>query len=472
MMKMPPDGFGPSLERALAAADEGQPQLTYAMSPDYGTVSQTNAMTLIVTNPSDLFDVSVFAGADVLSVRDWTALTQVPAQITPDPPASTPWQAAMTEGASGTYLKIWVLEDVTIGPKKSVQFAISNILFDDTVARVTLSVVEFLDSKRATPPPIMIGKLGREMQIFAHADPAFVAKGQSANIVWTIVGGEWVIVQPPEDSDKYPRQGTGPWTFSTPRKPDQIDHQTRFNARVFETGGKEKNEEVTVTVSSPVITRFDPANLPAIALRQPVELQWQTRYATRVLLAPVGAQLEREGRRTLEPGKYLPTNVSEVQFTIRAEGFRTPAETKITFRFLPLRVNWFRYATFAKDAFIISLGNDQMHQIAPIAGKPNAWRLTANGPGGPLTQELGGDGLEIQVIVAEKQADGKYLLRYQVQKATALKLAPDTTLTFDDKGIGSHLVEPKETTTYTFIAEGSGNSISSDFVLEVTPPEK
>jgi hypothetical protein len=59
-----------------------------------------------------------------------------------------------------------------------------------------------------------------------------------------------------------------------------------------------------------------------------------------------------------------------------------------------------------------------------------------------------------------------------VQKAAALKLAPDTKLTFDDKGIGSHLVEPKETTTYTFIAESGSKSISSDFVLEVTPPEK
>ncbi|HEX6099229.1 MAG TPA: hypothetical protein VF432_23145 [Thermoanaerobaculia bacterium] len=453
-----------------AAEDQQLPKFTYTLNPNSGEVSSTISSVLTVTNPSTVFPVMVTAGSDLIAVSGWGGITQAPKSIEVVPPADSDWNGVMTDSSLGTILKLFTTADVEVQPLQSLAFTLNGILLDDQVGSADLAVMEIVGTQ-ISPPKIAFGKLGAKMQIFAWADANSVGAGESTNINWTIVKGLYVTLLPPDDGTQYPRSGTGPYTASSPRTPFQNAPQTIFTATVFQQPDTPIPFTVPLLLSPPVITRFLPKDPPPIPIDGVVNLSWSVAYSPEVTLQPARGSkyVSNEGVRAVKPRDFLPNNADTVVFVLSAAGYQGPVAKSVTVRFLPMHIAYFRYPNFDEVGYTVSAPNSQTYGVSQLG--PKHFRLDAIGPGGPLTQELGGTGLEIQVVVADPaqpKAGEATKLKYQVQAATSLKLMPgDVPLTFDASGRGETTVTPPAgSTTYTLVATGSNSkTVSSEITI-------
>jgi hypothetical protein len=460
------------LRLSTAMAEEPQlPKFTYTLNPNSGDVNSTVSTVLTVTNPSSVFPVTVTAGSDLIAVTGWGGITQAPKSIEVVPPVESDWNGVMTDSSVGTILKLFTTDDVEVQPLQSLAFTLNGILLDETIGSAELIVMEIVGGTQISPPKIAFGKLGAKMQIFAWSDANSVGAGESTNINWTIVKGLYVTVFPPDDGTQYPRSGTAPYTGSTARTPFQNAPQTIFAATVFQPPDTPIPFQVPVLLSPPRITRFLPKDPPPIPIDGTVTLSWSVAYSPEVTLQPAKGSkyVSNEGVRTVKPKDFLVSNDNKVVFVLSAAGYQGPVLGKVTVRFLPMRIAYFRYPGFDQIGYTVSVPNSQSHQVSQLG--PKHFRLDATGPDGPLTQELGGTGLEIQVVVADPpqpKAGEATRLKYQVQAATSLKLMPgDVPLTFDAKGIGETTINPPAgSTTYTLVATGSNSqTVSSEITI-------
>lgn len=459
------------LANAIAAGDDAIPNFTYTLQPNSATVSTTASTMLTVTNPSTVFPVHVAAGTDMIIISGWSGITQSPKAISPVSP--DPWGAAMTESSRGTVLKIFTIDDVDVLPQQTLTFTLNGILIDDKVGTANLSIAEIIGNFVTNPPALAFAKLGQTLQIFAWSDVNTVGAGQSTNINWTIMQGLFVTVIPPDDGTTFPRTGIGPYSGKTARTPFQNAPQTTFTATVFQPPDQIPFQ-VVVNLSPPRITRFDPQNLPPIAIDDIVTLSWSVAYSPQVTLLPSKGSkfVDNEGIRAVKPRDFLADNTSSVIFVLNAAGYNTPATKKLTVNFQPMRIAYFRYPNFdQKNGFQFSAPNALKSPVTQLG--PTHFMLNAVGPGGPLTQELGGTGLEIQVLIADPplpKAGQPTTLKYLVQAATSLVLQPgNIRLTFGPDGRGETTVTPSGTTTYMLIATGSNNqTVSSELTVQTT----
>lgn len=450
-------------------------QLTYAITPETVPVSSSQNLKLVITNPSEKFPVALNPGPTTLiSVQNLSQLTASPGDIHATPPAGTAWQAGLVDGSTGKYLKIWITAPVSLAPQQSVAIQLDDIKVVDSPGTATLNVVEFINGAKATPPALQIGLLAASLQIFALAKPVTVGLGQQTMLQWTIVQGVYVTVVPPDDGAQYFRNGQGWYTHAIPVQPSQDERQTIYTLTVYQDQSNFETAMVVVNLSPPQIASFhtEADGNGLLTIDQPVDISWVVHYAPQVTLRPSksAGYVAPEDQRRITPGNFLAPNASSVAFTLTADGFKGPVRKTLTFQFAPMRIQCFRYPDFdTRDAYVIDVFNGRPTiQQGTTAG---AFTLDAVGPGGPLTQQLGGTGLEVQVLVGDPPqiARGAFTtLRYRVQNATSLTLLPDNIpLGVDGRGLGSVVVAPSQTTVYTLRATNATNQLESDITIVV-----
>lgn len=448
------------------------PQLKYDMSPTSATVSTTQNFMLTITNPSTQFPVTVKRAGDQISVANWSSLTANVGQISPIAPVSTNWRA----GLAGSFIKIFVIADTVIPAGGSVSFQINNVGIDANVGQGKLTVFEVIGGVAANAPDIPIGKLGSDLQIFAYANPVTVGLGQKTMLNWTIVKGLYVTVVPPDDGRQYPREGTGPYSFAVAAQPFQDARQTTFTLTVYQDIGTFVSTPVTINLSEPVITML--ANDPStpISIDEPLTLSWNSVYATTATLAPStgGINVPTAGTRTYTASqlKRLATNnTGTLVFTLTANGYKGPVSQQLVLPLQPVTINWFRYADFDHAGFTYDVSNATNVSLPALSGPP-PYLLRAEGPLGPVSQVLGGTGVEVLVLNADPDgimAGDSAAIDFQVQRAASALLNPGgIPLQFDGNGVGRTVVSPTITTTYTLVAtDAAGNQASSPVTVVV-----
>ncbi|HEX6097189.1 MAG TPA: hypothetical protein VF432_12750 [Thermoanaerobaculia bacterium] len=454
-------------------ANSNIPQLTYAMSPASATVSTTQSFVLTITNPSSQFPVTVQKAGDRISLSNWSSLTASVGQISPVPPPSTNWRI----GLATSFIEIFVIADTVIAPGASVSFQINNVAIDANVGQGSVVVLEVIGGIAANPPAIQIGKLGAELQIFAYANPVTVGLGQTTMLNWTIVKGLYVTVVPPGDGREYPRQGIGPYSFAIPVQPFQDQRQTTFTATVHQDVGTFLSAPVTVNLSEPVITMFENDPSAPLSIDGSLTLRWNSVYATSATLTPTtgGANVPTAGTKSYTSfnlKKLVTNNAPQLVFTLVAQGFKQAAKRQLVLPLQPVAINWFRYADMAHNGFTHDVSNATSVTLPSISGTP-PYRLTAQGPLGPVSQVLGGGGVEVLVLNADPPAilaGDSTTIHFQVQLASRAVLEPGgIPLQFDGSGIGQTVVSPAATTTYTLVAtDPAGNQASSPITVTVT----
>jgi hypothetical protein len=456
--------------------------LGVVISPNQVSVSATQDFTLTVTNPSSQLSVTINASTgmpnqDSIYVSGVTGVTASPGSIKPVPPAGTPWQIGIVDTSKGKTIKIWVTSAVTLQPGQSVQFQLPGVLIDDTPGSATLPVLELLGGQSIPGADIQIGKLAATLQISAFSNPDTVGLGQSATLQWTIVQGQYVTINPapPDHPDPFYRQQPKGWdTAQWNVTPAQDAPQTNYELTVWQDLSHWQKTTALVNLSGPRVDVFSADQTAAVSINQIVNLTWAVRYGRPVTLRPsLGAgYVQPEGMLAITPQALLArtSNDSQLQFTLSASGFRGTVTKTLQLTFAPLRIAYFRYTDFTKQNIDYDVENSTSISIANPG--TNSYIMTATGPGGPLTQTLGGTGLEIQVLVADPpqlQAGQKTTLSYQVQGAVSLVLEPGgTKLPLDGSGRGSFDVTPQTTTTYTLTATDiNGNQVTSDLQIPV-----
>ncbi len=256
-------------------------------------------------------------------------------------------------------------------------------------------------------------------------------------------------------------------------QPYQDVRQTVYTLTVQQQGGNFEKTNVVVNLNPAVISRFTSSVPGPLAIDDTVTLNWSVHYAPTVMLAPAKGSglVNAEDIRTITPSQFLAPNASTITYTLTATGFRGKVMRSIQFQFRPMRVAYFRYPDFDQTgSYMESVPNSQSVLVSQIGA--TQFRLQATGPGGPITQDLGGTGTEIQVLIADPPSVSKgssTTLKYKVQNAASLVLMPgNQQLTFDGGGIGNVAVTPAQTTTYTLIAtSANGQSVSSDIEVDV-----
>jgi len=463
------------LAEAALAPTSAAPQLSYAIAPATLAVSSSQNLTLTITNPSEKFSVTLNPGPTSISVQNLAQLTATPGDINPVVPPGTPWQAGLADGSSGKYIKIWVTAPVVLAPQQSIAIRLDGIKIVDPPGTASLGVVEFISGVRATAPAIQIGLMAAALQIFAIARPVTVGLGEQTTLQWTIVQGAYVTVVPPDDGAQYSRKGQGWYTDAIRVQPYQDERQTTYTLTVYQDQSHFETASVVVDLSPPQILTFEADATGDLRVDQPVTVSWEVRYAQQVALTPSRGPgfVPPEDQRTITPGSdmYLTGNTSQVTLTLTANGFKGPVVRRLPFQFAPMRIACFRYPDFdVRTSYVYDVFNQKRVSIEPGI-VPGAFTLTATGPGGPLTQELGGSGVEVQVLVADPPQvapGGSCTLRYRVQHATSLTLLPGgQPLAFDGQGVGSVAVSPSATTTYTLRATSGSTQVDSDITVTV-----
>jgi hypothetical protein len=179
--------------------------------------------------------------------------------------------------------------------------------------------------------------------------------------------------------------------------------------------------------------------------------------------------VQLSGSLEIKPSRALAVNASETTYSLTASGYGSPALGSVNVTFAPLVINWFRYTDFTLSKFTVGVTNTQGYQIS---GSATPAVLTANGPGGPLTAQLGGTGPEVQVLIAvpaSVASGASTQLQYLVKNVTGLTLNPGgQALSFDATGKGSVTVTPLQTTTYTLSATNGTTTVTSQLQVIVT----
>lgn len=461
---------------AVSGPAAAAPQLSYAIAPETVAVSSSQNLTLTITNPSEKFSVTLNPGATSISVQNLTQLTGTPGDITPVAPGDIPWQAGLADGSSGKYLKIWVTAPFVLAPQQTIAVRLEDVKIVDLPGTASLGVVEFISGVRAVAPAVQVGLMAPALQIFAIARPVTVGLGEQTTLQWTIVQGSYVTVVPPDDGAQYYRTGQGWYTHAILVQPYQDERQTTYTLTVYQDQSHFETASVVVDLSPPQIRTFEADATGELEVDQPVTVSWEVRYAQQVTLTPSKGPgfVPPEDQRTITPGSdtYLTGNASQVILTLTANGFKGPVVRRLAFQFAPMRVACFRYPDFDdRSTYIYDVFNQKRVTIQPNGGAPGAFILTAIGPGGPLTRELGGSGVEVQVLVADPPQvarGGPCTLRYRVQHASSLTLLPGgQQLGFDGQGLGSVVVSPSATTTYTLRATNGSAQVDSEITVTV-----
>ena len=431
------------------------PQLTYSIAPTSVAIGSTQSFTVTATNASSA-NVTVNPGDSIL-IRNLQQLAT--GNVTPQQPAA-PWRMAQ----SWPTLRIWVTQQVVLAPTQSVQFVINLVYVVQQVGSASLTVLETISGNSAYAPPLVVS-IVNALTVSAEAIPPTVGLGQLVKLAWTSVGASFVTIQPGR-SQQYPTTG---YTMVLPA---QNVPQTTYTVTATASGGGTVSTPVQVNLASPQLNTFLVSPSQNLGISDRITMSWTTTYASQVQIQPPPAgspYVQTSGSLQISPSKALATNASETSYNLTASGYGSPALGSVNVTFAPLVTNWFRYTDFSLSQFTVGITNTQGYQIT---GSATPAVLTATGPGGPLTAQLGGTGPEVQVLIAQPPSatsGGSTQLEYLVKNVTGLTLNPGgQTLTFDATGKGSVTVSPAQTTTYTLVATNGSATVTSQLQVIVT----
>jgi len=431
------------------------PLLTYSIAPTSVAIGSTQSFTVTATNASAV-NVMVNPG-DSIIIGNLQQLAT--GNVTPQQPA-TPWRMAQNWPS----LRIWVTQQVVLAPTHSAQFVFNGVQIVQQTGSASLSVLETIAGASNYAPPLVVA-IVNALTVSAQAIPSTVGLGQKVKLTWTSVGASYVTIQP-GSSQQYPTTG---YIMVLPA---QNAPQTTYTVTATASGGGTANQPVPVNMASPVLNSFTVTPSQNLAIDEKINMSWATTYASQVQIQPAPAgspYVQLSGSLEIKPSRALAVNASETTYSLTASGYGSPALGSVNVTFAPLVINWFRYTDFTLSKFTVGVTNTQGYQIS---GSATPAVLTANGPGGPLTAQLGGTGPEVQVLIAvpaSVASGASTQLQYLVRNVTGLTLNPGgQALSFDATGKGTVTVTPLQTTTYTLSATNGTTTVTSQLQVIVT----
>lgn len=442
----------------MGSATQATAKLTYTIAPASVPISSVQSFTITVKNDSAA-SVTVNPPRDSIIAGNLSQLTA--GNVTTQQPSS-PWRIVQ----NGTTLRIWVTAQAVLQPQQSVQFVISGVQVVGQIGTASLTVLETLAGVSANAPPMTIA-ITPTLSIQAQAIPPTVGLGQFVTLQWNAVGADYVTITPNQNPQHYPAG-----TSSTKVFPPQSTAKTTYTVAAVASDNKSVSQPVDVNLASPQLGFFTATPSQNIGIADQVTLAWSTTYAAQVTIVPASAGspvVQPSGSLPIFPKKALPDNQSQVTYNLTAAGFGSSALGSANITFAPMVINWFRYSDFTLKQFTVGVTNAQTYDFS---GTTTPVVLTAIGPGGPLTAELGGTGPEVQVLLAVPptvSSGGAVELQYLAKNVTGLTLNPGgLPLTYDATGKGSVTVNPLQTTIYTLVATNGATTATSQLQVVVT----
>jgi hypothetical protein len=444
---------------ATATAAAGQPQLTYSIVPTSVAVGAQQTFTFTATNPGPN-SVTVQAITDSITLGNLSQLTAT--TVSPQTPPS-PWQAT----PQGQTLQFWALSNVTLNSGQFVSFTFAaNVV--TTPGTATLSVKEVIGGNTAQAPALPV-LIQNALTISAYANPVNTGQQRAIQLVWTTIGGEYVTISP-GTGQQFPAGSS-----STLVTPNQNVPQTTYTLTVYQ-GINQSHCQVTVNLCVPVIGNFQMTPKTMLQIGQSIQAVWATQYATQITMSPPLGQspfMQAAGTQSFVPSQSLPANAVGAPYTITTYGYQGPVQQTLLLAFAPMRIRYLRYSAFPVQndpppPVIYEVFNPQPGTSLNLTATPIL--LTAVGPGGPATAQLGGTGPEVQVMLANPSPvpqGQSTVISYLVANVVTLTLKPgDVNCTFDSSGKGSVTVTPSQSTTYILVAVNGGTTVTSE--LDVT----
>lgn len=437
----------------------GSPSLTYTIAPASVSAGATG-VSFTVTAMNKTSSPVTFNSGDSIRIGQLTQLTA--GAVTPTKPSGN-WYFTL----QSNILKAFVTTPTTIPANDgSLQlvFSIATVVGAPGIAQLT--VVETREGNAQNAPDLSI-TIKAALTITATATPSTVGAGQRSQIQWTAVGAAYVTITP-GPSTHYPVPAGNTMVI-----PLQNQTTTVYTVTAVAADGTTANTPVTITLAGPKINFFTATPNSGVAIPGTITLKWETTYASSVQIQPQSGSpfVGASGQLMIPtPGPLVPDQ-NQIIFTLTASGYGPSATATKTVTFAPMQVLWFRYTDFTKSGFSFYVQNVQLSQVS--SNLP--YTLVADGPGGPLTATLGGNGLEIQVmtstpatITSGQSAELQYLIA-NATPATVATLSPgNVPLTFDATGKGSVSVSPPGTTPYIITATTGTTTVTSQYTLIVT----
>ncbi|PLY42114.1 hypothetical protein CSZ94_12095 [Janthinobacterium sp. ROICE36] len=358
--------------------------------------------------------------------------------------------------------------NLTVAANAALVFQLNNVIINATQGSSQVALQEYIGSGDAgTAFPVL--KSEAVLSIIAQAIPTTVGRKQTTTLKWTAAKAAYVTISPLNvQVDTVGQLVTTPSSDISPEAP-----QVTYSLTAWTPDQQFARDSVTVTISQPVINRFDPQNSPPINYNDSVTLQWDVAYAEKTTLSLPQGQVQKPatGTQTVQPKTMLQGNSNIATYTLWASGAGNPATKTVQIPFNPVAIDYFRYPAVGVTnsyEFYVTNGVGRVDQFAGY------FQLTATGPNGPLVQYLGNyPALQIQVFVASASpvsAGTPVTLTWQTVHAQAWTLtANGQGVPIDAVASGTVVVTPAVTTTYILSAgEGAGNTLTSSLQVAIS----
>lgn len=380
---------------------------SYSLDPHQVTIGATVRLLLTISNmnapdpdapdPAEDDEQTILVGIPSGTVAE--SLTSNPGSIIPV--SRTPkWSAVLRKDPDGYALELY---GPPVAPGASVQIEMQQVQINDAVGGAILPVIEAFSGEHGGV--LVIKERAQTRIIEFYADPPMVTQGKPTTLHWTVSGGTRVVIWP--QNIERPVNGTEFYsdTLTVPvDTPTSTYTLQLWSANMSHTDATAAAYigKVSATLSS------EEASWP-VYKGQLVTLDWTSEYAAvPLLLTPTPPNIgpvREKGSVTLDPFDYLQPNQDILTFELFAPGYTGDPKTSgvtssVSFKCAATRVLWFRYTDASKQEFSFQTRNTpKAIQIDFLS--VDTYRLTAQGPAGPIYNYLGpGPYLQVQLLSA------------------------------------------------------------------------
>ena len=310
-------------------------------------------------------------------------------------------------------------------------------------------------------------------QITIIVEPASITAGESVTLSWKSQNAEHVII----DQGIGPVEASGSIVIAPPVT-------TEYTATASGPGGEiSANALVTVQSGLPTVTlKAEPSS---ITVGQSSLLTWTTQNATSAVFDNGIGAVSLNGSLSISPHNHTTYTLiatgpgGSITATAVVTVQPPPLAPQIDFSASPVSIradestllSWsVTYADFITiEPSVGSVSDSGSMEVFPLVSK--TYTLTATGPGGTSTKQLGitvvpqpAPQIDFSASPTLIEAGGSATLIWSTTNADTVTIDPAIGEVPLD---GSMDVSPSVTTTYTLLAAGSGGSISQDVTITV-----
>jgi hypothetical protein len=419
-----------------------------------GGAAQTGRQTILISVPTGTDANSLTAAPSGMSLTASQSTTQAG------------WAGVLLNGVSGWTIK---LQGPGLNINQVLNFFIDTVAVNGQTGTVVLPIQEQLGSLQSSGALTLTKQfLDLAIRSFEPQPPYTSVPGQTT-LTWTVQGGSYVILLPL--SVKRPTQGSGP--FSDQYQVSITDGpSTQFTLQLWTDNHQYVSANATVYASS-VTATLGNSSSGAIDLTTSVSFTWSSSYAVPPLYlfpAQTGTmRVNPSGSTTFKPGALLTNNSTSMTFTLQASGWKGPATSQSVVFFNPVEVLYLRYANDTKSSVIWGAKNYIPKQTTLVLSG-GVYTLTANGPGGPLQQQLGPvPALQVQVFTANPSSPNvgdNVTLSYLTANATGVTINGDAVPWDATTQSGSTTMKYTGPQILVVVATGNGGAtLSSQLTL-------